>query len=402
MEVLKENTKSICPICYAEVNARVVARNEGVYLIKECPKDGGFDILIEKDIEFYKKVMNKALLKQRIPFANLTISLTHLCNLSCSICYLPKRENYSFPLEDMKKIILSFNHKWIRLSGGEPTLREDLPQIIEEIAKNGKNPLLFTNGIRLTNIGYIKKLKNAGLKMINVSFNGFDDKVYERIDGKKLLGTKLKALRNIKRMKIPTVLSVMLVKGVNENELRKIYHYCLNNNSFIQQFRIRSAVQIGRHTQEECFYLSEIVKIVSKLIGISEEKLISHSLNKGMPYSQYNRNPMPCHLQIDLFSLLMDEVGIDKMGNSLIKKIQAIFKLLPKVGLKNLIRMFLRKLANKERLLELVIHLRSFPDKYRIDLGEIQRCPSAYLTCADKRLLPFCYALILNEKSDIL
>ncbi len=105
MEVLKENTKSICPICYTEINARIVTKNEGVYLIKECPKDGGFDILIEKDVEFYKKLMNKEFLEQKNPFVNLTISLTHLCNLSCNGCYLPKRENYSFPLEDMKKII---------------------------------------------------------------------------------------------------------------------------------------------------------------------------------------------------------------------------------------------------------------------------------------------------------
>lgn len=401
MNILKENTKSICPLCFKEITAQVIEENKQIYLIKECAEHGEFKVLIEKDPWLYKKLMNQEFLEKKSLFNSLAFSTTHLCDLNCNPCYLSKRDNYNFPLEDMKRIISGFNGKQIRLSGGEPTLREDLPQIIEYIVKNDKYPTLLTNGLRLADINYVRRLKKAGIPWIHFSFNSFNDRVYEKIDGQKLLKAKLKALRNIKRMEIPITLSIMLVSGVNENEIRKIYRYCLKNNSFIKRLRIRSSVPVGRHTEEECLYLSEIVKIVSKIIGISEEKLVEHSLNKGMYYSGH-RDRIPCHLEVDLFSLLMDEMGIKRIGNSLSKKIKAIFKLLPKVGLKNLIRMFFRKLAKKERLLEFSIYIRVWPDRYRIDLGEIQRCPSGYVTCDDNKILPFCYALILNEKNDIL
>lgn len=402
MDVLKENTKSICPNCFKEISAKVIEENEQVYLTKECVEHGKFKVLIEKSPWLYKKLMNTEFLEKKTSFRRLLFPITHLCNLSCNQCYLPKRDNYNFPLEDMERIISSFDYKRVTLSGGEPTLREDLPDVIERITRNCKDVILPTNGLRLTNINYLKRLKNSGLKSINFSFNGFNEKIYEKINGQKLLKIKLKALRNIKKAKIPTTLSIMLVRGINENEIKKIYRYCLKNNSFIKQFRIRSSVYVGRHIEKECFYLSEILKMFSKVIGVSEEKLVAHSLEKGMYYSEYNINPMPCHLEIDLFSLLMDEVGIETRANPLLKKIKAVFKILPKVGLKNLFKMFLRKLMKKEPLIEFKIYLRSWPDKYRIDLSEIQRCPSGHVTADAKNILPFCYALILNEKNSIL
>lgn len=347
--------------------------------------------------------MNKELLQEnKSSFKVLAFSVTHLCNLSCSSCYLPKRDNFDFSLNDMKRIISEFKGAWIRLSGGEPTLRENLPQIIEYIVKNGKKAALLTNGLRLADSKYVKCLKNAGLNWIHFSLNGLNDNVYKKIDGQRLLKVKLKALRNIKREKIPTALSIMLVKGINENELRKIYRYCLRNTSFIKQLRIRSSVGVGRYAQEECFYLSEIVGMVSKIIGISKETLVDHSLGKVRYYSAHNTNHMPCHLEANLFSLLMCDIDKNRKCNYPFRIIQIIFKLMLKIGIINLIQVIFRKATKKEPLLEFSLRIRAWPDKYRIDLGEIQRCPSAYVAGPDNRIFPFCYALILNENDNIL
>jgi len=402
MDILKETTKSICPSCFKEITAKVIEENRQVYLLKKCAEHGEFKVLIEKDSSFYKRLMNRDFLEHQIPFINLAISITHLCDLNCNICYLPKRDDYFPSLESTKKVISEFRGEYIWLTGGEPLLRKDLLQIITYISENGKIPVILTNGLKLADKGYVRRLKKSGLGWFHFSFNGFNDDIYEKVNGKRLLKTKLEALRNIKKAKIPTVLSVILVKGINDNELGKIYRYCLKNTSFIFQLRIRSAVHVGKHTQAECLYLSEIVKMMSTIIGISEEKVINHALGRGLHYSLHGEHHMPCHLEIDLFSLLMEEIEMDGIGNSIIKKIRAIFRLLPKIGLRNFLKMVLAKLAGKKRLLEFTIRIRTWPDKHRIDLGEIQRCASGYATCDGNRILPFCYALVLNEKKHLL
>lgn len=404
MLILKDKTRSICHICFKEIDAQVVERGSGVYLIKDCPEHGQFEVLIEKDPWVYKRLMNKASYIEKTPFINLALSATHLCDLNCNICYLPKRDDFNLSIDDIKNIVSEFTGRYIWISGGEPLLRDDLPEIIKYIVANRKIPCLLTNGLKLNDINYVTELKKAGLEWIHFSFNGFDDRIYEQINGQRLLNAKLKALNNIKKINIHTVLSVVLTRNLNEKALKEIYWYCLKNNSFIKQLRIRSSVHIGKHTEEENFYLSELIELFGKAIKVSKEELVMHTLSKPERYFvyDYNNTYMPCHLEIDLFILLMDLFKIKENGNSLFKKIKITFKLLPRVGIKNLVKMILLKLAKRKRLIDFSICLRAWPDKYRIDLGEIQRCPSAYVTCNNKRILPFCYALILNEKNNIL
>lgn len=398
--LLKEETKSICPVCYAEIYAQVTEREDGVYLIKECPIDGKFDVLIETDPLFYKQLMNKELMEYRKPPGDLAIAVTCLCNLDCNICYFPQREIGDIPFEDIKKMISQFSGRFIWLTGGEPTLRKDLNQIIEFAADSGKDAVLLTNGIRLADFNYVKQLKKSGLGWVHFSFNGFNDHVYKEISGQRLLKIKLRALKNLKKANIKTVISMMLVKGLNERELNKVFSYCIKNNSFISELRIRGVTSIGKVTQTQSLFLSDIVEIVSRAIGINKDLMIDNYLKGNWRCN--SRAVTPYHLHIDFLSLLMTQAGIRKTGSPLYTKIACILKLLPKVGFKNLINMILRKLNKEQRLLQFGICLRAWPDKYRIDLEEIQKSSSMHATRADNGVLPFCYALILNEKDNIL
>jgi len=392
MNILKDKTKSICPICYAEIDAQIIEEANGVYLIKECPTHGKFNVLIEKDPLLYKKLLNSRGHTERESFNKLSISLTHLCNLKCNICYLPKRNNYDFPFEDVKRVIAGFEGKYIRLAGGEPTLRKDLPQIINYIVVSDKTPILVTNGIKLADYKYAKKLKDAGLGWVHFSFNGFSNSAYEKINGKKLLRNKLIAIKNLKRLRINTILSIMLVRGVNEGELKRVYRYSIKNNHFIKELRIRASSFVGRYIETEPLYLSEMVDMLSKIIGIEKEKLIDHC---------FQRNSLACSLKIDLLSLLMNEKKL-RDANSIIKKAHILFWLFSKLGIKNTIQMIIRKHNKDKRPLDFTIQIRVRPDKYTIDLDEIRKCPSAYVTTGGKKMLSLCYAVILNEKNDIL
>ena len=403
MIILKDKTKSICPICFNEIDAKVIELDKNVFLLKECPEHGQFRVLIEKDAAFYKRLMNKGPLIEKMPLFNVVVAVTHECNLHCNVCYLPQRDGHDLTFEELKKIILDFEGKEIVLSGGEPTMREDLPAVIEFIVKNGKNAILVTNGLRLTDIIYVKRLKNAGVTRVYVSFNAFNDDSYKEINGEDLLKSKLKILKNLKKENVPTLISVMIVKGVNEKDLDRIYRYCIRNLSFVKQLRIRSSVHIGRYTEASCIYLSEMVKMVSKIIGINVDAIISHSIELESSMSDFGNRltgHKPCHIEIDLFSLLMKEVGINAINNSISKKILAIFRLLPRLGIINIFKMIKRKLKGEKRLLDFGIGITTFPDKYRIDLGEMELCHTGHLIRSDKTILPFCHAIILNEKDN--
>ena len=120
MSILKENTKSICPVCFQELAASVIEENGQVYLVKRCVEHGEFKVLIEKDPSFYKRFMNKDSLGHQAPFANLAISVTHLCDFNCNICYLPERDNYAASFEQVKRAGSGFTGTFIWLTGVEP------------------------------------------------------------------------------------------------------------------------------------------------------------------------------------------------------------------------------------------------------------------------------------------
>lgn len=64
---------------------------------------------------------------------------------------------------------------------------------------------MHTNGIKIANFSYLKRLKYAGLNEVHLQLDGFEDSVYEKIRGEKLLQVKLKALENLERLNIATI-----------------------------------------------------------------------------------------------------------------------------------------------------------------------------------------------------
>lgn len=417
VNILKHSTRSICPGCYQAISASVYERDGAVYMSKRCPEHGKFEFLIEKDPWLYKKLMNKEPLKQQRHFDNMMIAVTHSCNLSCPICYLPNRDTADLPLEKIKNIVSKFDGWLIRLSGGEPTVREDLPQIIRFICEQNKVPVIITNGVKLAERDYLRKLKKAGLKHIHFSFNGFDDEVNKKINGQLLLKTKLKALDNLKREKMEVVISVMIQKGVNEKDLKEIYRYCLRNNDFIQSLRVRTTVPIGRVADNsDQIYLSEAIALMSNIIGVDKELLVEHSLysrtkaqeafssdiRSERPQRIVPRDHLPCGMDISLIHLLLQDREIGKIKNPLLRKLRIISMLLPKIGARNTLTATIKMLRGVKPILGLLINIRAWPNKYTMDLDEITRCPSSHFVGESDEIVPFCYGMTLNNNTFVL
>ena len=131
-------------------------------------------------------------------FYSIGVDITHKCNMNCGNCYIPNR---TIPDMDKKSLFvllekLPFKCE-IRLIGAEPTMRKDLPEIISKVRDLKHRPVLITNGLKLANKDYVKKLKEAGLFIVNISLNGgTDDDIYRKMDGGAYLRKKIKALEN--------------------------------------------------------------------------------------------------------------------------------------------------------------------------------------------------------------
>ena len=102
-------------------------------------------------------------------FSNIVVDLTHKCQMSCANCYIPNRNIPDLDKETLFKFLEKLPERtYIRLIGAEPTMRDDLAEIISTVRKIGHRPSLTTNGLKLAHKPYVQTLKDAGLRMLSL------------------------------------------------------------------------------------------------------------------------------------------------------------------------------------------------------------------------------------------
>lgn len=236
--VLKETT-SLCPVCRKKIDAEIVKQGNKVFIEKECKKHGKFiHKYVWSDFDLYKELSNLYDLKfERDEKAydksikcsvgdRLVVPITSKCNLNCPICFEGSKENIEeLYLKDLIKLVDSYSLRSICLTGGEPTVRKDLFKIINELKRKNLKVKILTNGLRLANLNYAKKLKDTGIDFVTISFDGLTKDPYLRLRGRNVLKTKLKAIYNLRSLDIPFSLTVPVVKNLNEDQLKKVVDF---------------------------------------------------------------------------------------------------------------------------------------------------------------------------------
>ncbi|MFH1642425.1 MAG: radical SAM protein [Nanoarchaeota archaeon] len=250
MKIIRE-TKSVCPVCITDLDASIIEEENKIYMVKKCSRHGRFKILISADSYFYKQLNRIYLILYRnkplkIPKTMYQLFLNYKCNLDCSICYVnANNQKYDEPnLNFIKDTIKDWINVEIALFGGEPTLRKDLPEIIKCVEDTNNVPYLVTNGIKLANLDYLRKIKSKRLTVL-FQFDGFRDEIYKVLRGESLIEKKRQALNNLNKLDIPTTLEVAVTKHVNEDQLEPILKFAVNNG-FIKQVCYRSYAHLGK------------------------------------------------------------------------------------------------------------------------------------------------------------
>ncbi|MEM3018389.1 MAG: radical SAM protein [Candidatus Bathyarchaeia archaeon] len=186
------------------------------------------------------------------------IDVTNRCNLECPVCFANAATTgyiYEPSLNDIVKIMENLRSNRpvpppaLQFSGGEPTVREDLPLLVKSAKDRGfRHVEVNTNGIRLAkDLGFFRRLIEAGMDTIYLQFDGLDNSIYEKTRGLPLLETKMAVIENARKLGFESVvLVVTLVRGVNDHELGKIIHFALDNSDVIRCVNVQPVSITGR------------------------------------------------------------------------------------------------------------------------------------------------------------
>src|SRR5438046_2537729 len=212
------------------------------------------------------------------PLRNLRLSVTDRCNLRCEYC-MPEDDYVWLPREDvlhfeetsaLVDVFLSLGVDKIRLTGGEPLLRRDLPSLVRMIAaKPGvKDLALTTNGVLLAD--QIDALEGAGLGRITVSLDTLKRDRFVKLTRFDQLDAVhagiASAARVFGRLKIDTV----VIRGVNDDELVALVEYGRTVNAEVRFIEYMDVGGASRWSPDRVFSRRQMLDALTRAYGAIE------------------------------------------------------------------------------------------------------------------------------------
>jgi len=463
MQVIKE-TKTICPECFKVLNATIFEKDNKVYIEKTCPEHGKFQDVYWSDYEQYQRAerfrcegdglrnprtttklgcpLDCGICPQHKSHTVLAIiDVTNRCNLKCPVCFA-NAATAGYVYEPSKEQIIGMLENFrrndpvpppaLQFSGGEPTIRQDLFELIRAAKELGFHHIeVNTNGLRLAqSVDYCRGLLEAGMSTLYLQFDGLTSEVYKFTRGTDLVDIKMKAIENCREAGLESmVLVVTLVKGVNDHQLGDIIRFAIQNFDLVRCVNVQPVSLCGRLPEQErakmritipdfmrlCeeqtdgkikvsdFYPVPTVVPISRAVGALQNKryveFTAHP-HCGMATYVFVENgemtPITRYGNIEKFMKSMGKVYEEAAkGHGRRAKMRLIgslrhikFGFLRKYLLPILRTGSYESLGKLHRKM-LMISSMHFMDPYNFDLERIQRCCIHYAV-PDGRIIPFC------------
>jgi uncharacterized radical SAM superfamily Fe-S cluster-containing enzyme len=373
------------------------------------------------------------------------IDLTNRCNLDCDFCFANARACgfvYEPGFDDIVRMMNVLRDEKpvptpaLQFSGGEPTMREDLVEIIKKAKAMGFPQVqIASNGVRIAQeSGYAQKLKDSGLNTVYLHFDGVTPETNP------LLKIHEKAIENLKRVRLGTVLVPTIIRGKNDTEVGNIIRFAVENVSVIRGVNFQPIAFTGAATDDdvknlritipdllECieeqmqgilkkddFYPVPCVIPFSELVeaytGKPQVKFTAHQHCGAATYVfvQTDGSVIPVNRMVDVerFFESIEQMAEKIKKGGTINKYTALLE-----GVKNMHESVKKgeqgnttefwKIIGKtligqnfEALREfhwnaLFIGTMHFMDRYNYDIERVQRCCIHYAT-PEGKLIPFC------------
>lgn len=256
-------TASLCPTCYREIEARLFVADGAVMMRKTCPVHGETVAMVERDATFWRACQQSGGGFSVDAYGQMSlIEVTDRCNLTCAHCYHQPdnaRPDRSVGWVVAKALAAPTTH--VCLMGAEPTLRDDLPAVLEGIRAGGKVPSIYTNGVRLADRGRLAELMAAGLEAASLSLHG------PGYHGAKVFAKVGAALDNMVAAGLALGQVSFMVTDLGEGlnaALRRILDLGAAGIRPVD-FCLRSPGRIGRAPEGERLFVSDMFAALNKL-----------------------------------------------------------------------------------------------------------------------------------------
>jgi uncharacterized radical SAM superfamily Fe-S cluster-containing enzyme len=466
-----KKTKSICPVCQKKVDAELTEVNGKILITKTCKEHGTFTAThwesptvfkFAEKFDYFKYFGDATASKNPDGCPYIcgscenhvsstvigVIDVTKRCDLRCIICFSTFDEhevNYE-PSKEKIVQMLEFLSKRnpkppaLLFSGGEPLQREDMPEIIGAAHKLRFMTILATNGVRLAESPALaEKLKKNGLNIVYLQFDSFHDEFYEKIRGKKLLKTKMKAIENCRKYDIEIILVNTLMSGVNDNEVGDIIRFAAENSHIIRGVIFQPIACTGRATDNpsredwrDWHFAEEVESQSNGEIETKDLFPLSVMTSPIMVMSKFMKKPWPlfsCSPQCGLvnwmyvsksgkiipinhfvnferFFLILQKTAQSVESKGRFSLLSALFLasiqslnwplVAKEIGIFTLMKTIFKmhispsydSLANLRRRIFL-LGCMAFMDPYTFDVNRVRRCVVHYVT-PNLKIVPFC------------
>jgi len=275
-----KKTKSLCPVCNTVIDADIVEEDGGVWITRSCRDHGTFRDLYWSDAEMYRRfdqyeVMGSGIENPQTDGTAETcptscglcsnhksgtllanIDLTNRCNLDCDFCFANARacgfvyEPTFDQVVEMLKLLRDEKPvpaPAVQFSGGEPTMREDLPEIIMKAKEIGFPQVqLATNGIKIArDVNYAQKLKDACLSTVYLHFDGVTRETNPN------LAIDEKAVANCDKIGLGMVLVPTIIRGRNDHQIGDIIRYAADHISVIRGVNFQPIAFTGAASEDD-------------------------------------------------------------------------------------------------------------------------------------------------------
>ncbi len=217
------------------------------------------------------------------PIRDLRISVTDRCNFRCTYC-MPKEvfnSDYQFLRRDdllsfeeitrVSKVFATLGIKKIRLTGGEPLLRKNIPVLIEQLSniEGIEDISLTTNGVLLTQ-KMAQNLKDAGLQRITISLDALDNETFKLISDVSFNVAKvLDAIETADSVGLsPVKVNMVVKKGVNEHAILPMAKHFHNSGKILRFIEFMDVGSTNHWQLDDVFSAKEIVDEINQQLPI--------------------------------------------------------------------------------------------------------------------------------------
>jgi uncharacterized radical SAM superfamily Fe-S cluster-containing enzyme len=271
-------TESVCDRCGRIVPAKITSDGQEVYFRKLCSEHGEQRVLVRRDLEDYLQSLRYVkpawaprehrgrsdapcpegcgLCDRHEQHVCMPIvEITSRCDLSCPVCLVDAGRPWDMSLEEFRGVLVALIRAErqidvLNLSGGEPLVHPELAAFLDEALSRAEvvRVSISTNGLRLLERPELLDAIRQRQVVVSLQFDGFDDRVYQTLRGRKLLSQKRAILDRLAEADLSTSLTVTAAGGVNEDQFPPILDYFFAQRHVVSMM-VQPAAFVGRGRQ---------------------------------------------------------------------------------------------------------------------------------------------------------